>query len=166
MNEIPQMSAQCECEFPGDFYTGVPGILAAMSDGVVEPDGIVERCDQCCRFESDAAAFARLVELGLVSSTAKRGTPFTVHCFATVRVTFPGLLANNPKEAASGSATKLGRMHLTDSREPGLPVSTGETARTLSAKGGKRWAVIRTGCRPEEASRSACGERMSGMHAW
>jgi hypothetical protein len=36
----------CACEFPGDFHSGVPGILAAMERGRLAPGAVVERCDQ------------------------------------------------------------------------------------------------------------------------
>ena len=107
MNGHSQTLAPCECELPGEFYTGVPGILAAMSNGAVDPQAVVERCDQCCRYESDAAAFAHLVELGLISPAMKDRTAFTVHCYAVVRVTFPGILANDPKEAASRASERF-----------------------------------------------------------
>ena len=59
MNVDPRTREPCDCELPGYFHTGVPGILAAMEDGRVAPQAIVERCDQCCRFETDVAALAR-----------------------------------------------------------------------------------------------------------
>ena len=100
MSVDPRTREPCDCELPGYFHTGVPGILAAMEDGRVAPQAIVERCDQCCRFETDAAALARLAELGLANVLpAEAATPFTVHCFAVVRVTFPGVLAGDPKAA-------------------------------------------------------------------
>ena len=82
---------RCECEEPGDFCCGVPGVLAAMQDGRLAPQAVVERCDQCCRFESDAAARARLVELGLADAPEQDLKSFTVHCFAVVRIRFPGV---------------------------------------------------------------------------
>jgi len=100
MNVDRRTREPCDCELPGDFHTGVPGILAAMEDGRVAPQAIVERCDQCCRFESDAAALARLVELGLAKAALdETAKPFTVICFAVVRATFPGVLAADPKAA-------------------------------------------------------------------
>ena len=102
------MQERCDCELLGSFQTGVPGILAAMENGRVAPQSIVERCDQCCRFESDAAALARLVELGLADAvyagTRKR---FTVHCLAVVRVTFPGVVASDQKMAAQQSLQRF-----------------------------------------------------------
>jgi len=79
-----------------------------MEDGLVAPRAIVERCDQCCRFESDAAALARLVELGLVGAAFDGiAKPYTVHCFAIVRVTFPGVLAADPKAAVQQTLNRF-----------------------------------------------------------
>jgi hypothetical protein len=97
----------CECEQPGDFNCAVPGVLAAMEGGRLAPHAVVERCDQCCRFESDAAARARLVELGLADALDQDLKPFTVHCFAVVRIRFPGVLATCPKEAAKRAMERL-----------------------------------------------------------
>lgn len=56
----------CECQEPGGFFhSGVPGILAHMGAGGVATGFKVERCDQCQRYRTDAAALARLKELGL-----------------------------------------------------------------------------------------------------
>ena len=108
MNVDRRTREPCDCELPGCFHTGVHGVLAAMEDGRVAPQAIVERCDQCCRFESDAAALARLVELGLARAafdgTAK---PYTVYCFAVVRVTFPGVLAADPKAAVQQTLNRF-----------------------------------------------------------
>lgn len=51
----------CECEEPGMFNSGIPGILA----GLPQDNGCryVERCDLCERFYSDKGAceeFARI----------------------------------------------------------------------------------------------------------
>ena len=56
----------CECEMPGPYYCGVPGILALVHDGKVAADFKVERCDQCDRYETDAAARQKLVDLGMI----------------------------------------------------------------------------------------------------
>jgi hypothetical protein len=61
--------SKCDCEEPGFYCSGVPGILAHMEDGVVAsdlPHMAVERCDACRRYPSDAAAYQELVERGLV----------------------------------------------------------------------------------------------------
>ena len=89
----------CDCELPGDFCSGVPGVLARMEAGRLHPDAVVERCDQCCRFPSDAATRNRLVELELADQSEDLSS-FTVHCLAVVRVKFPGVLASSAKEAA------------------------------------------------------------------
>ncbi len=56
--------APCECEKPGYFCSGVPGILAHIEDGRLAPGAKVERCDLCRRYPTDKAALARLRELG------------------------------------------------------------------------------------------------------
>jgi hypothetical protein len=56
----------CECEQPGYFTSGVPGILAHVENGFVAPGGAVERCDQCERFSSDDEARRRLGDLGML----------------------------------------------------------------------------------------------------
>ena len=108
MNVDCRTREPCDCELPGEFHTGVPGILAVMEDGQGAPQAVVERCDQCCRFETDAAALVRLVELGLAKA-APDGTakPFTVHFFAVVRVTFPGVLAADPKAAVQQTLNRF-----------------------------------------------------------
>jgi len=55
---------KCDCEYPGFYYSGVPGIIAHMKDGRLAPGAKVERCDLCRRYPSDAAALQRLRELG------------------------------------------------------------------------------------------------------
>jgi hypothetical protein len=57
---------RCECEGPGFFLSGVPGIIAHMEDGMLAPGAAVERCDLCQRYPSDRAALEKLKELGLV----------------------------------------------------------------------------------------------------
>ena len=56
----------CDCELPGPFCSGIPGILARIEDGRLVRDSEVQRCDACERFASDEAALARLIELGIV----------------------------------------------------------------------------------------------------
>jgi hypothetical protein len=58
----------CDCELPGQFYSGVPGIIAQMEDGRLTPDAKVQRCDACELYESDEAAMEKLKELGLVGT--------------------------------------------------------------------------------------------------
>jgi len=55
----------CECAGPGCFYSSVPGIIAAVSNGRLLPAATVERCDLCERYVSDAVARAELVRLGI-----------------------------------------------------------------------------------------------------
>jgi hypothetical protein len=57
---------RCDCELPGFFCCGVPGILAHLKGRRVAPGAKVERCDQCQRYESDEAARHKLIELGIL----------------------------------------------------------------------------------------------------
>jgi len=61
------VSPVCECEQPGYFCSGVPGILARVENGRLVDGAKVERCDSCGRYPSDKAAFEKLVELGIAS---------------------------------------------------------------------------------------------------
>jgi len=90
----------CECEQQGYFHSGVPGVIAAMEDGRLAPGGVVERCDLCRRYPTDAAALDRLRELGLANGDADDAQTFSVHCFAVVRVKFPGVVASDARSAA------------------------------------------------------------------
>ncbi len=66
-------AAKCECQDPGYFHSGVPGILARVDNGRLVEGAKVERCDSCRRYPSDKAAFDKLVELGMAASqTAKQ----------------------------------------------------------------------------------------------
>ena len=57
----------CECEKPGYYCSGVPGILARVKkDGKLAVGAKVERCDLCNRYSSDKAAYQMLVEFGMV----------------------------------------------------------------------------------------------------
>jgi hypothetical protein len=48
---------RCECEAPGCFHSGQPGIIAHVEpDGSLAHDAKIERCDQCRRYPTDAAA--------------------------------------------------------------------------------------------------------------
>ena len=64
---VQQVAPVCECEQPGYFCSGVPGILARVENGRLVEGAKVERCDLCCRYPSDKAAFDKLVELGIAS---------------------------------------------------------------------------------------------------
>jgi hypothetical protein len=57
---------RCECEMPGFFCSGVPGILAHLENGRLAEGAKVECCDLCRRYDSDEAALNRLKELGHV----------------------------------------------------------------------------------------------------
>ena len=54
----------CDCELPGFFHCGIPGILAHFENGRLAPGATVERCDQCERYATDEAARQKLVDLG------------------------------------------------------------------------------------------------------
>jgi hypothetical protein len=56
----------CDCERPGYFFSGLPGILARVENGYLVSGAKVERCDLCQRYPSDAAAYKKLAELGIV----------------------------------------------------------------------------------------------------
>ena len=62
----PVEYGQSDCELPGYFCCGVPGILAHVEKGRVAPGAKVERCDLCRRYASDQVAYEKLVELGMV----------------------------------------------------------------------------------------------------
>ncbi len=47
---MPRPREPCECEQPGMFHSGVPGVLVAMKDGRIVPGAVVERCDFCQRY--------------------------------------------------------------------------------------------------------------------
>ena len=53
----------CDCERPGAFCSGVPGVLARMEQGRLAPNSTVERCDLCQRYATDDAARQRLIAL-------------------------------------------------------------------------------------------------------
>ena len=57
---------RCECELPGYFCSGVPGILAHLEHGLLPAGAKVERCDLCRRYDSDEVALDKLKELGHV----------------------------------------------------------------------------------------------------
>lgn len=110
----PKLPKLCDCEAPGRFHCGVPGVLAHLVDGKVCPDCRVERCDSCRRYESDAAAVAKLRELGMFAASDRRSLApagaqqiYSVHCFANVRVKLPGILAASPREAARQAARQF-----------------------------------------------------------
>jgi len=55
---------RCECEEPGYFCSGIPGILAHLENGRLAAGKRAERCDICQRYPSDEAALEKLRELG------------------------------------------------------------------------------------------------------
>lgn len=65
-----RQTTSCECEAPGFYCSGVPGVLARVEDGRLVPGAKVERCDLCRRYPTDAAARTRLVELGIAPDEA------------------------------------------------------------------------------------------------
>lgn len=52
----------CDCEEPGEFCSGVPGVLAHVEHGMIASK--VERCDSCERYATDAEAKNALLEAG------------------------------------------------------------------------------------------------------
>lgn len=61
---LPSEEVCCDCQLPGFFCSGVPGIVAHVENGRLSPTAKVERCDACQRYPSDEAALAKLRELG------------------------------------------------------------------------------------------------------
>jgi hypothetical protein len=57
---------KCDCELPGYFCSGVPGILGHMENGRLAEDAGVERCDLCERYPTDQAAMEELRRRGVV----------------------------------------------------------------------------------------------------
>ena len=55
----------CDCQYPGWYCSGVPGIIAHVQYCRLVPSSKVERCDLCNRYASDEAALAKLKELGM-----------------------------------------------------------------------------------------------------
>lgn len=103
--EVPEQYRLCACMEPGYFYCGVPGIIAHLDNGRLAPDARVERCDLCQRFADDDAARQKLSELSLVWQEPTKRC-YTVHLYATVRVTFRELEAVS-HEAAARMAEQL-----------------------------------------------------------
>jgi hypothetical protein len=60
---VDEDHTRCECEKPGFFCSGIPGILAHMEDGRLAEGAKVNRCDLCQRYPSDEAAFEKLRQL-------------------------------------------------------------------------------------------------------
>lgn len=58
----------CDCQLPGFFCSGVPGIIAHVVHCRLPPGAKVERCDLCQRYPTDEAAQAKLRELGFCPS--------------------------------------------------------------------------------------------------
>ncbi|QDU42885.1 Flagellin N-methylase [Symmachiella dynata] len=63
---LSEQGELCECEKPGHFHSGVPGILAHVENGKIAADAKVERCDLCARYPTDEAAREKLIELGKI----------------------------------------------------------------------------------------------------
>jgi len=97
----PDPPVPCDCELSGgDFFCGVPGILAHLEEGKVSADFRVERCDLCRRYPSDAAARRKLQELGLIAEPQPNLPTFSVECHAVVRVTVRDVPAADLRAAA------------------------------------------------------------------
>ncbi len=72
--EPDNKSTVCECQEPGYFHSGVPGIMARVENGRLAEGSKVERCDSCRHYPSDKAAFDKLVELGMTNVFAPEPT--------------------------------------------------------------------------------------------
>ncbi|MBX3436986.1 MAG: hypothetical protein KF861_05815 [Planctomycetaceae bacterium] len=104
--EVPEQYRLCACMEPGYFRSGVPGVIAHLDNGRLAPGAKVERCDHCRRYPDDDAARRKLVELGLVWQQDVPLHRYTVHVYATVRLTF-GELEAVSHEAAARMADEL-----------------------------------------------------------
>ena len=63
MPTTAEPTTPCDCESPGYFNSGIPGILAHIeSDGLLAHDTAIERCDLCARYPDDDAAAAELLK--------------------------------------------------------------------------------------------------------
>ena len=62
-DRLNDSDSPCECELPGVFCSGVPGVLARMEQGRLALSATVERCDLCQRYATDVAARQRLIAL-------------------------------------------------------------------------------------------------------
>jgi len=63
-----ESSIENKCNLCGDiysvYYSGIPGILASTKDGNIDYSTFfVERCSECEIYDSDAAAFVKLISL-------------------------------------------------------------------------------------------------------
>lgn len=101
----PDIQSRCECEEPGTFCSGVPGILAHVEQGHLVPGTQVERCDLCQRFSTDDAAYEHLVQAQI--APVERLTFYTVHCYAICRVPLTGIAARTAVEAAQQAADQF-----------------------------------------------------------
>jgi hypothetical protein len=70
-----ELADVCDCQLPGYFCSGVPGILARVVGGRLVPGAQVKRCDLCQRYPSDEAALAKLVELGIAPADSRPSSP-------------------------------------------------------------------------------------------
>ena len=57
---------RCDCELPGFFCCGVPGILAHLEGGRVAPGARSSAAISANSYESDEAAQQKLIELGIL----------------------------------------------------------------------------------------------------
>lgn len=54
--EVDDEMRNCECEHPGYFHSGLPGVLAHVVKNRLPRGASVERCDLCERYATDAEA--------------------------------------------------------------------------------------------------------------
>lgn len=119
----PEPATPCDCEQPGYFHCGVPGVLAHVEDGRVMADFDVERCDQCRRYPNDATAREALRERGILQEPESSQT-YTVNAFLTVRVRLGRIpaashvgAARHARQMLSWLAGHLGAECIDDSTE-------------------------------------------------
>ena len=63
-NPSADASQPCECELPGYFTSGVPGILARVEQGRLVAGAAVERCDLCQRFRLRSSGAGKASRVG------------------------------------------------------------------------------------------------------
>ncbi|MBA3481433.1 MAG: hypothetical protein H0T51_06420, partial [Pirellulales bacterium] len=101
-----EVDARCDCEAPGYYCCGVPGVLAVIENGKVAPGAVVERCDACERFASDEAARQKLVSLGMMEDDPRQPT-FTVYAYAIVQTKHEGVAAASARDAAKAVSDRF-----------------------------------------------------------
>jgi hypothetical protein len=98
--QLTERSPSCDCQTPGLFQSGVPGVLAQVVQGRLVPDTPVWHCPRCRRYPHDDAALAALRALGIAGDGPPAAATYTVQCYVTLRVTLTGIVADDAHSAA------------------------------------------------------------------